>query len=54
MNTPTPTPHATCPACGRGHAPHPEFGAYCNVRCLQAGVDGRILYSDERSQPHAA
>ena len=33
----TPAPKATmaiCTSCGRGHAPHPEFGVYCDILCL--------------------
>lgn len=53
--------HTVCPACGRGHDVHREFGAYCTLRCLTAGMEGRIPANTEqpprfatRSQHHAS
>jgi len=42
LTPPTPPPrtpiHTVCPACGKGHDDHPEFGAYCNLTCLTAAT----------------
>ena len=32
-----------CPACGKNHSAHPEFGRYCCASCLQLAIRPLIV-----------
>jgi len=48
------TIHTCCPACGKGHDADPEFGPYCNLRCLTLALQGRIASDPAERMPALA